>query len=346
MRLVAMVPAQSLRAQKAAEILTKLQSEFATNLSEVGGIHSDFSKVTWLRDEGLHGGGSRLMAASGPMFNRASVNFSQVHYDDLPEKKLAAATALSTIIHPANPFAPSIHIHLSWTELRDGEGYWRVMADLNPSIPTPKSESEFNSILANAGKPYLDEALKNGDMYFYIPALKRHRGVAHYYLEGMNSGDFEADLEFTKNFGEAVIRGYPEIIKRELDENRSISKVECRQQLEYHSLYFLQVLTLDRGTTAGILVHNQNDLGILASLPSRVDLDLLASWLENLAEPQDQLLKSLIEILGGSGVAEIGDREKLLVVASIRSHYKKFPKAINMQAAGTSIPKTVSNHKS
>ena len=34
----------------------------------------------------------------------------------------------------ANPYAPSIHMHISWTELKSGKGTWRIMADLNPSI--------------------------------------------------------------------------------------------------------------------------------------------------------------------------------------------------------------------
>jgi coproporphyrinogen III oxidase len=36
------------------------------------------------------------------VFDRASVNVSQVHYADEPTRKLASATALSTIIHPAH----------------------------------------------------------------------------------------------------------------------------------------------------------------------------------------------------------------------------------------------------
>ena len=27
-----------------------------------------------------------------------------------------------------------MHMHISWTQMKDGAGYWRVMADLNPSI--------------------------------------------------------------------------------------------------------------------------------------------------------------------------------------------------------------------
>ena len=36
-----------------------------------------------------------------------------------------------------------------------------------------------------------------------------------------------------------------------------------------HSLFF-QVLTLDRGTTHGLLAHGDNDVGTLGSLPNFV----------------------------------------------------------------------------
>ena len=46
-----------------------------------------------------------------------------------------SATALSVILHPQNPHAPSMHFHISWTEMKSGEGSWRMIADLNPAIP-------------------------------------------------------------------------------------------------------------------------------------------------------------------------------------------------------------------
>ena len=43
-----------------------------------------------------------------------------------------------------------------------------------------------------------------------------------------------------------------------------------KKQLAYHTRYFYQVLLLDRGTTAGLLVHDDNDVGTLGSLPGQV----------------------------------------------------------------------------
>ena len=41
--------------------------------------------------------------------------------------------------------------------------------------------------------------------------------------------------------------------------------------------YLFQVLTLDRGTTSGLLIHNQNDVGIMGSLSLYINKVLLSS---------------------------------------------------------------------
>ena len=188
---------------KVRALVESLQRGFRDSLSRVAqeaGLDAGWERVEWLRDEGKHGGGSRYVG-SGSLFNRAAINVSQVHYDDLPEKPLGSANAISTIIHPANPHAPSMHMHISWTGMKSGKGYWRVMADLNPSIPDQKQTDQFLAALELLSGELFAEGKAQGEKYFYIPALERHRGVAHFYLEGFDSGDFAADLTLNGKVG-------------------------------------------------------------------------------------------------------------------------------------------------
>jgi coproporphyrinogen III oxidase len=276
-----MITAQSKDAIQAYELVKGLQDRFVSKLNDLSmslGENKNFEEITWLRDEGIHGGGSRFEARDEKIFNAASVNISQVHYDDMPKKNLQSASALSTIIHPKNPHVPSIHIHISLTELRDGSSYWRLMADLNPSIFNEEDKLTFDKILQKVtGKNY-EEGTQQGDKYFEIPALGRHRGVSHFYLENFRTGDKAQDFNFAKKFGESVIDTYIKIITSALNTRLSCSSKEISQQLRYHTLYLFQVLTLDRGTTSGLLIHNQNDLGIMGSLPANIDKALLFSW--------------------------------------------------------------------
>ena len=100
------IPATSPRATRAYALVCELQQRFVSRLNAISnkfGNGKPYEPTEWLRDEGRHGGGARFMATDETLFNRASVNTSQVQYDDDDKKQLASANAISTIIHPKNP---------------------------------------------------------------------------------------------------------------------------------------------------------------------------------------------------------------------------------------------------
>ena len=344
------IPAKSPQAKEANALVSGLQAYFVSKLNALALQHGEgkaCASVSWERDKGKHGGGVRYEARDSVVFDRGSVNISQVHYDDDEKKKLGSATAISTIIHPRNPHAPSMHKHMSWTQMRDGEGYWRVMADLNPSLIAESEEDKkrFSQMLEKVTDALYEEGAAQGDRYFYIPVLGRHRGVSHYYLEGYNSGDFEADKAFVRNVAERVIDTYISIVTEKLTTYPTFTQEEREEQLAYHTLYLFQVLTLDRGTTSGLLIHDQNDVGIMGSIPSHVNRDILATWMEKMPEPQDQLVDALLKALPNEMPTPVGEHTKKDLAKAVRKHYKKYPEALSMQASGEIIPPTVDNHK-
>ncbi|WP_457745629.1 coproporphyrinogen III oxidase [Sulfurimonas sp.] len=339
--------AQSHQAKEANMLVTYLQAYFVEKLnlfSRDFGDNTPFEALQWLRDEGLHGGGVRYEARDETLFNRASVNISQVHYDDDITKKLAHATAISTIIHPKNPNVPSMHMHISWTQMRDGSGYFRIMGDLNPSIINKEYKERFDRMFKSAAHTHYEEGTLQGDKYFNIPALKRTRGVSHFYLENYNSGDFISDYNFAKSMGEAIIDEYIAIIRDAEKTYTSYSQEDLQEQLAYHTLYLFQVLTLDRGTTSGLLVHNQNDVGIMGSIPSHINRELLQSWIELVPAPQDKLVKALLEALPKINPTPVDTNTKIKLANAVRKHYTQYPEALKMQASGEIVPPTVNNH--
>ncbi len=336
------VPSSS---EQALSLVSKLQKRFVAGLEQCAtavGAPLEFERVEWQRNSGKNGGGSRYFIANHEMFNRASVNVSHIHYADDPGKKLASATAISTIIHPQNPHAPSVHIHISWTEMKGNKaGYWRMMADLNPSIAQQEDTDTFRDAFKESAPAQLDEALAQGEKYFYIPALSRHRGVLHFYLEQYYTNDTEADLKLASDFGDKVTACYLDLLERRLD---SVFSVRDREtQLAYHTLYLFQVLTLDRGTTSGLLVHDENDLGIMGSLPSRVDKALLQSWMVKIPTLQQFLLEGIVSVIPDTG--EITDDVRLGLAQTVRAYYRKHPEALQFQASGNIVPPTVQNHQ-
>lgn len=340
-----MNPAQSPRAAEALALVEGLQSRLVEALGAVAREHGEargFERVDWDRDEGRHGGGHRAVAPVGVVFDRASVNVSQVHYDDLPEKRLSSATALSAIVHPFEPHAPSVHMHFSYTEMRDGGGYWRMMADLNPSLPVTADTQRFAEALAREAGALYSNGASEGDAYFWIPALERHRGATHFYLESYDSGDFVADKTLAQRLSHAAIDTYAELLRAGV--GRPAGREERARQLAYHTLYFFQVLTLDRGTTSGLLVHAQNDVGILGSLPSRVDPDLLASWRPRLDRKQRPLLDRIVAQLPVERPATVSETVKAALAREVRAFYRDNPGALELQARGSVVPPTVANH--
>ena len=341
------IAAKSPKAKKAQTLLNDLQVYFVKKLNDISyelGNHKEFESVEWERDKGIHGGGVRYEAKDETIFNRASVNVSQVHYDEDETKKLSSATAISTIIHPANPHAPSMHMHISWTQMRDGKGYWRIMGDLNPSLKNDVFQRDFEIAVDKAAAKYAQEGFEQGDRYFNIPVLGRTRGVSHFYLENFNSGDFEADSAFAYGMGKAIIDVYIGITLQALQYYTTYTAEEKTVQLAYHTLYLFQVLTLDRGTTSGLMVHDQNDVGIMGSIPSHINKPLLYSWLEKMPKPQDKLLLDLLDALPEGQIVLVDEDVKKRLANAVREHYKKYPEALSMQASGEIIPPTVDNH--
>jgi coproporphyrinogen III oxidase len=316
-------------ARLAGALVSSLQARLAAALEALPGA-APLQPVSWLRDGGLHGGGMRLEHPAAGPFNRATVNVSAVHYDDQPKRSLASATALSAIVHPDHPRAPSMHLHVSWTELRDGSGTWRIMADLNPSLPRPTDTAAFAAALQAAAPGLWATAARQGDRYFFLPALKRCRGVCHFYLEGYATADGEADRALAARVAGAAIDTYAALVAGALRRHGPPTGAEREAQLAYHTLYLLQVLTLDRGTTSGLLVHDQNDLGVMGSLPARVDRALLADWVQLQPAPQGALLAQIVEALPADGAVDAGTRLRL--AALVRAHYRAHPEAVALQA--------------
>lgn len=337
-------PASSVQALAALRLVDALQSRLVCGLEKLGG--QPFAAVEWFRNEGRHGGGRRFGLEDSELLGRASVNVSQVHYDDEPDRKLSSATALSTIVHPAAPSAPSVHIHISWTELKNETGYWRMMADLNPALPNAAHTERFVAALKQAAPAEFDEAMQQGNRYFFIPVLERNRGVAHFYLENFNTGNFEANRSLAQQMGTAAIDVYIDLLEDAVRDVTAPSAEETAAQLAYHTLYFFQVLTLDRGTTAGLLVHDENDVGILGSLPPRIDKNLLSSWCSRMPVPQDRLLRALLKVLPNAGICTIDDAIKQRLAHAVRAHYQAHPDALSLQASGNSTPPTIDNHRS
>jgi len=366
---------RSAASHKIKALTDRLQIKFVRRLQRLENTKpTQFKAISWLRDGGLHGGGMRYEAEQVPngaddgTFNQATINVSAVHYEDKPNFPIDSATALSIILHPRSPHAPSLHLHISYMEPRTASPYWRMIADLNPSIPCDADKERFASALAPAAvggaaggggvrrlTPELRaDAVAFGDRYFFIPAVQRHRGIFHFFVATLDEeelrladicnssshgGDTDCDRslgsEFAESLADTVLEAYASIVEGALGAHptSSSSTLDLRQQLDFYSLYVFQVLTLDRGTTHGLLAHDENDVGTLGSLPPRIDRDLLRSWGETKVLRESsarELLQRILAVIPEDGV--IDDCVKVQLARELRDHYRQWPGAQAEQA--------------
>jgi coproporphyrinogen III oxidase len=330
------------------DLLKEMQSLFVEELegitlagAEEGSSRGTFVPTPWVRDDGKHGGGTRLSVEETPVFNRASINVSQVHYEDVPTSPVIAASALSVILHPKNPHAPSMHFHMSYTVPRNRAGeevrqpYWRMIADLNPSIAVAEDTAAFEKNLRAVVPPALvDDSIYFGDKYFDIPDLGRTRGASHLFIPKLENSDMPLDesMGLARSLASSTIRLYASLVQSALDRRPDPSLLDRQAQLAYHTLYFYQVLLLDRGTTHGILAHDDNDVGTLGSIPMRVNASLLEEWQGQTTSSNAELLRRLRALLPASGVATVSDPLRAALAATLREFYREDRSRIEEQA--------------
>jgi len=324
---------------RALELINTLQKTFESALLPLCETPRS-TTFTWLRHGGEYGGGNRI-GFDDAVFNSATLNVSQVFYPQAV-KPLRCATALSCIVHPSHPMAPSLHLHVSYTARHNEKGYWRIMADLNPSNPVDADTALFVQTLQKFGGKYADEAMQEGDTYFYIPQLMRHRGVAHFYQEAFSLDSFDEEASYVEPLTRAVIAQYTALVTSHLSD--AIEDNVRLAQRFYHTLYLFQVLLLDRGTIAGLVVHDENDLGILGSLPKTIDGYQFKLWVNVCQEAQQPLVQQISDILGTDDEQEVSDEKKLAIASVLRTFYRENPDAMKWLAAGSKAVPTVNNH--
>ncbi|HEY6327908.1 MAG TPA: oxygen-dependent coproporphyrinogen oxidase, partial [Blastocatellia bacterium] len=269
--------------KRASDYLKDLQSRICQALEEVDG-QGKFRKDVWEREGG--GGGRTRVMENGNVFEKAGVNFSEVH-GELPADfaaKLPAgdgtaffATGVSLVLHPLNPMVPTVHANFRYLERGTG-GWFGGGTDLTPYYPYKEDAVHFHRTLKEAcdrfDASFYPRFKKWCDDYFYIRHRGETRGVGGLFFDYLSAVDADAqnkDLEavfaFVRGVGDAFLPAYLPLVIRRRDE--AYTDNEREYQLIRRGRYVEFNLIYDRGTTFGLETGGRIE-SILMSLPPLV----------------------------------------------------------------------------
>jgi len=261
-----------------------LQDRICAGLEEVDG-KSKFILDKWERAEG--GGGLTMVISDGAVFEKGGVNTSVVH-GALPPAMQAAfnvpesnffACGLSMVIHPRNPYVPTVHANWRYFELYDQNGdkldsWFGGGADLTPYYLFIEDGKHFHNTLKNAmdkfGTDLYPKYKQHCDEYF----VNKHRnneargigGVFYDYLRPVDEQDALRLVAFQKSNGDCFLDAYLPIVRKRKDMEYSDREVEWQEIRRGRYTEFN--LVHDRGTLFGLKTNGRIE-SILMSLPPR-----------------------------------------------------------------------------
>ncbi|RME65034.1 MAG: oxygen-dependent coproporphyrinogen oxidase, partial [Alphaproteobacteria bacterium] len=212
----------------------------------------------------------------GRVFEKVGVNVSTVHGTFSPEFAASIpgadrdphffATGISLVAHMHSPRVPAVHMNTRF--LVTTRAWFGGGADLNAPLPQPQDTADFHATLkaacARFDPAYYPRFKAWCDEYFFIKHRNRPRGEGGIFYDYLDSGDWQADFDFTKAVGEAFLAVYPKLVRRRMAE--PWSDAERERQLVYRGHYAEFNLVYDRGTLFGLRTGG-NIEAILMSLP-------------------------------------------------------------------------------
>lgn len=261
-----------------------LQDTITAKLEAVDG-KAKFKEDLWEREEG--GGGRSRVIENGDVFEKGGVNISKVHgplnpamqkYFNVGDVNFFAC-GLSLVLHPKNPFAPTVHANWRYFEMYEKDGtlvdsWFGGGQDLTPYYLFEEDAIHFHSIcksVCDAHDPSFYALYKKQcDDYFYNAHRDEARG-----LGGLFFDHCKATLErsmtdwynFVTQVGDSFLDAYVPIVEKRKDipftpEQRDWQEIRRGRYIEFNLIH-------DKGTLFGLKTNGRIE-SIFMSFPPHV----------------------------------------------------------------------------
>ena len=263
----------------------ELQNRICEALEAIDG-KATFIEDRWIRKEG--GGGKTRVISGGNVFEKGGVNTSVVFGDVTPlmqtQLKINGAKwyacGISLVLHPMNPFVPTVHCNYRMFELYNDEDvlidrWFGGGTDLTPYYLFDEDAKYFHQTYKNAcdkfDPSFYNEFKRTCDNYFVNTHRdNERRGIGGIFYDNKRPDekrDSEFWLNLAKEFGEAFINSYIPIVNKRKDKkyteaNKYWQEIRRGRYVEFNLVH-------DRGTLFGLKTNGRIE-SILMSLPPTV----------------------------------------------------------------------------
>ena len=237
-------------------------------------------------DHANGGGGRTRVLERGAIFEKGGVNFSHVKGESLPGSATAGrehvagkpfqATGVSLVLHPENPFVPTVHMNVRMF-VADPEGpapiWWFGGGyDLTPYYGFVEDcihwHQNAKDICDQFDTGYYEKYKKWCDDYFYIKHRQEPRGIGGLFFDDLNENSFDHCFQFVQSVGNSFLPGYLPIVEKRKslhwnDQQKQFQQYRRGRYVEFNLVY-------DRGTIFGLQSGGRTE-SILMSLPPKVE---------------------------------------------------------------------------
>jgi coproporphyrinogen III oxidase len=272
----------------ARDYFVVLQARIVASLEAIDG--AGFGRDAWERQDG---GGVTCVIEQGQVFERGGVNFSHVRGGHLPASATAARPQLagrafevmgvSLVLHPRNPYAPTVHMNLRLFVALPREGdkvaapdfrpiwWFGGGMDLTPYYGFEEDAIHFHRTCRDALSPFGADVhpryKRCCDEYFFLRHRGEPRGIGGIFFDDLCEGGFDHCFALTRSVGDHFLPAYEPILRRRKDmpygeRERDFQAYRRGRYVEFNLVY-------DRGTLFGLQSNGRAE-AILMSLPPLV----------------------------------------------------------------------------
>ncbi len=264
--------------------IRNLQNTITSRLEQIDG-QGNFHEDKWKRPEG--GGGKTRVIENGAVFEKGGVNISEVH-GTLPESMQQYfgvsdanffACGLSLVLHPKNPFVPTVHANWRYFELYNEQGevvtsWFGGGQDLTPYYLFKEDATHFHQVCKDAcdrhDPQFYSNYKKRCDEYFYNSHRNEARGIGGLffdYLKETPQMSMQQWFDFVTDVGDSFLDAYVPIVESRKvipynDDHRNWQEIRRGRYVEFNLVH-------DKGTLFGLKTNGRIE-SILMSLPPHV----------------------------------------------------------------------------